>query len=78
MAQARGIKPAALWASGTELSALLDEGGNVDPAKVGQAVDAATGSLGLSRTPRADPTQGGMGEGIDPTPKFRDAFAPRA
>lgn len=78
LAQARGIKPAALWASGAELTGLLDEDGHVDPEKVGQAVNAATGTLGLSRTPRADRTQGGMGPGVDPTPKFSDAFAPRA
>lgn len=76
LAQLRGIKPAALWASGAELPALLDESGNIDPAKVGQAVDTAMGTLGLSRTPKADPTQGGMGAGIDPTPKFSDAFGP--
>lgn len=77
LAQARGIKPAALWASGAELSGLLDEGGHVDPAKVGQAIDNAMSSLGLSRTPKADPTQGGMGDGASPAPKFSDAFGPQ-
>lgn len=55
---ANGVRPAGLWAVGTQLADLLDEHGNVDPAKVREAADAAAATLGLSRAPRPDPNQG--------------------
>lgn len=75
LAQSRGVKPAALWASGAELAALLTEDGNVDPQKVTEAAEGAAVSLGLARTPRPDPTQG-QGHSAKSTPKFADAFSP--
>jgi hypothetical protein len=54
------IKPAALWASGADLGALLDASGNVDTKAVVAACEAAVSTLSLSRTPRSDPS-GGQG-----------------
>lgn len=53
------VRPAALWASGVTLDQLRDDTGNIDPAKVTEAAEAAARNLGLSRTPRPDPSQGG-------------------
>lgn len=77
LAQSAGVKPAALWASGAELAGLLDESGNVDPGKVTEAAESAMSTLGLSRTPRPDRTQGGMGTAVPSAPEFRDAFTPQ-
>lgn len=72
-------KPAALWASGTELADLLDDDGNVDPAKVSEAVDRARDELGLQRAPRTplpDPTQG-HGTGAQAANGWVAAMSPR-
>jgi len=50
---AAGVKPAGFWASGATLEDLLDESGGVDAAKLDQAINAAVGTLGLKRQPRA-------------------------
>lgn len=44
-----GIRPAALWASGARLDALLAEDGAVDAAKVTEAITAAVEQLGIQR-----------------------------
>ena len=64
------IKPAALWASGVELEALLDGGGVVDVAKVDAAVLIAAEALGirLSTGPYV-PEMGSL-----ETPAVRESF----
>jgi hypothetical protein len=42
-----GIKPEALWASGVQLSALLDAKGDIDVTKVRSAVSAAAAMFGI-------------------------------
>jgi hypothetical protein len=39
--KAFGLKPAALWATGTELEALIDDAGNIDPQRVYEPTAAA-------------------------------------
>lgn len=43
-------KPAGLWVSGVDLAELLDDSGDVDPAKVREAATTAADQLGLGRT----------------------------
>ena len=77
LAQTAGrIRPAALWASGADLADLLDDSGNVDPGKVAQAADVAARDLGLTRTPRPDPTQGRVTDRPDASHGWAQAFAP--
>lgn len=47
IATTQGIKPAALWAAGTNLPDLLTETGTVDTDAVDAAIKAASESLGL-------------------------------
>jgi hypothetical protein len=73
-----GIKPAALWASGATVDALLGDTGTVDGAKVQAAVAAARTELGIGT--RSTPKRGGL-SGALPTPAvardgWRDAFVP--
>ena len=68
------IQPAALWASGAKLADLLDADGNVDPAAVTVACDTAARTLGLSRTPKPDPSQGQGGRSS--SKGWKDAFRP--
>lgn len=70
------IRPEALWASGVELSALLDDAGNVDAERVSEAADVAVGALGLTRQPKPDANQGrsSAATGHD---SWTQAFAPR-
>jgi hypothetical protein len=42
-----GIKPAALWASGTQLEDMLGDDGVPDPEKITAAVNAARNTLGI-------------------------------
>jgi hypothetical protein len=74
-AAAAGIRPAALWAAGTELEDLLDAEGEVSGDLVTAAATAASEKLGLARVPRPDHSQGAHGE-----PAHRDnwqaAFLP--
>lgn len=59
---ARLVEPSAIWAGGVTLADLLDDDGNLDPAKATAAIDQATSRLGLAvkpTTPRPDPAQGG-------------------
>lgn len=65
-------KPSALWAAGVEVDDLLNEDGHVDPTKVKEAVEHAADTLGLSRTPRPDRSQGTAGFA---PPSQRDMFA---
>lgn len=48
-ATAGGLKPAALWASGTELAGLLGDDGTVDESKVSAAISGARESLGIPK-----------------------------
>lgn len=67
---------AALWAS-TELSELLDEGGNLDHGKVLAACEKAAEDFNVERVPDRgpDPSQGQGGDfrGV----QFSDAFRPQ-
>lgn len=74
LAQRENVRPAALWASGVELSSLLDEAGNVNPTAVAEACDNAVRTLGLSRTPKPDPAQAASSYTRPPSPRFADAF----
>lgn len=82
MVEAAHLKPTALWASGAQLDALLDEAGVVDPVKVAAAIDGARDTLGIPPVPRA-PSAEGQGRvglpigGGSPAPTFADAFRPR-
>ena len=49
LADAEGVKPAALWAAGAQLTDLLTEEGAVDPGKVAQAVEHTRAELGITR-----------------------------
>ena len=54
-------QPAALWAAGVQLGDLIDPDGQIDPAKVAQAVTTARQTLGLAaplQQPQPDPGQG--------------------
>ena len=71
------IAPDALWASGVTLEQLLDDAGDVDPARVEAAVEKAATRFRLTRRMKPDPSQGPHGgiQGYDET--FESAFAPR-
>lgn len=80
LAEAAGIRPAALWATGADLPNLLTADGTVDAAAVAERIDAATEALGLRR-----PIDGHVAaEGRYPDPaklrgigtSFEDAFKP--
>lgn len=60
------MKPAALWAAGTDLAALLTEDGAVDPVKVAAAIAVAGETLGAARVPVAPSAygQGNIGKPI--------------
>lgn len=49
LAEAAGIRPAALWATGVDLPDLLTTDGAVDAQAVAERIDAATEALGLRR-----------------------------
>lgn len=75
------VKPAAVWAAGTDLASLLAADGTVDPAKVAEAVTATREALGISPL-RAAPSAFGQGNAGVPVGSgaekgWRDAFAPR-
>lgn len=76
------LKPAAVWAAGTELGNLLAADGTVDPAKVAAAVAATRETLGISPVPAAPSAhgQGKVGEpvGMGAGQGWQDAFAPRS
>lgn len=76
------VKPAAVWAVGTELGNLLAEDGTVDPAKVSAAVAAAREALGISPIPAAAPAhlQGRVGVPVPMTAGqgWANAFAPHS
>lgn len=74
LAQAKGIKPAALWAAGTTLDSLLDDDGNVSTDAVSAALDNAVKHLGLNRTPRPDPSQGATAGNVQPSDPFAAAL----
>jgi hypothetical protein len=79
---AMGIKPAALWASGTNLDDLLDDTGVPDAAKVAKAAQTAKDTLGLVvNTPRPKLPFSALKSGAGARPPARDswleAFAPR-
>lgn len=74
------LKPAAVWAAGTELGNLLAENGTVDATKVAAAVAATRETLGISPVPVAPSAhgQGNVGEpiGTQAGQGWQDAFAP--
>ncbi|WP_142391347.1 hypothetical protein [Mycobacterium sp. ENV421] len=53
-----GLKPAALWASGTELAGLLGDDGTVDESKVSAAIAGARESLGIPKPPGGNYVKG--------------------
>lgn len=61
VAEQQHIRPAALWAAGTQLEELFDEAGNLDPAAVTAACDHAASQFNIHRGPRPDYSQGGSG-----------------
>ncbi len=73
-----GLTPKALWASNIQLTDLLDDEGEVDPAKVAAAADKARDELGIPK-----PTVGNLVPGIGNRPAppradgWTDAFAPK-
>ena len=71
-------KPSALWATGTTVDDLLDDDGDLDPAKVQEAAQAVVDELGIATAPKPDRSQGG-GEWDAPDPKeqFTAAFGPK-
>lgn len=81
LAEAAGIKPSALWASGVEIADLLvggdgDDASVIDTDKVTQAIDHAVAELGLQTQPRkpvTNPHQGQFQD--DPEPSGDDKFA---
>jgi hypothetical protein len=79
MATTMGLKPAALWASGVEISNLLTDAGTIDPAKVREAAEGARAELGITKRPAS---MAGLSSGamVPPPPRdaFRDAFVPRS
>lgn len=81
--QTRTLKPAALWAAGTELGQLLAEDGTVDAARVAEAIKAASDTLGIAtRLPVAPSSagQGNVGEAVysgQPGNGWQEAFAPK-
>lgn len=58
--------PAGLWAAGIDVASLLDDAGQVDPAKVQAATQQAAETLGLAR-PR--PKNYAAREGSNPSPR---------
>ena len=70
------MKPAALWAAGTDLAGLLTDEGTVDAEKVTAAIAAAAETLGSPRVPVAPSaygTQGRVGTSIyqaEPAPSW--------
>jgi len=73
-------RPAALWASGVTVADLLDEDGQLDPAKVTEAAEAAQQTLGAAparRTPKPDMTQGAHGSEPQPNDPLVAALSPK-
>lgn len=82
-AEAAGIKPAALWASGATLENLLGEDGTPDNARIIEAAAAARTLLGINRIPVAPSShgQGKVGIPIPFTPQggpWAGAFKPKS
>lgn len=72
-----GIKPAALWASGTELADVLDDDGQLDTDKLDAAVATAKETLGIPKRrtgPRA-PREGNTPQMSEPKNDWADAFS---
>jgi hypothetical protein len=76
-----GIKPAALWASGTQIDSLLDDNGVPDLEKITAAVATARDTLGIEKATRLNlGTRSGSGASGPAQPKrdgWIDAFAPK-
>ncbi|BCP06110.1 hypothetical protein [Mycobacterium paraintracellulare] len=76
---ALGMKPAALWAAGTELGDLLGDDGVPDPEKVDTAAAAAKETLGV-QTYKPRPLRGYQSGAMATQPKrnsWTQAFAPK-
>lgn len=79
IARNQGVKASALWAAGATLPDLLDDGGNIDPDKVSEAVATAVDALGLRRELRGHvPAEGRTPDPskLGPRSGFTDAFTP--
>lgn len=80
LAEAAGIRPAALWATGIDLPDVLTADGAVDAAQVAERIEAATADLGLQR--RVDGHVAAEGRSPDVAAlrgvgnRFEDAFRP--
>ena len=82
-AEAAGIKPAALWASGATLETLLGEDGTPDNARIIEAAAAARTMLGIYTLPVAPSSfgQGKVGISIPFSPEsgqWEGAFKPKS
>lgn len=80
MAESHGLKPKALWASGTDIDALLDDDGNVDPERVQAAVAEAASTLGIqprTRRTNIDGLRSGAAPPQPPPDTWREAFTPK-
>jgi hypothetical protein len=76
---AAGLKPAAVWALGTQVADLLADDGQPDPEKITAAIATARDELGIAaKTPRgaAGLRSGSMGPQPLP-PTFVEAFTPK-
>jgi hypothetical protein len=76
---AAGLKPQAVWATGTAVADLVGDDGQPDPAKIKAAVQAARDELGIAARPSPRGTaglhSGSMGPQQPPN-RFVDAFKP--
>lgn len=75
---ALGTKPAAVWASGAQLSDLVGEDGTPDQEKIAAAVAVAREQLGIDDRPKR-PARGltsGASVTREPVNGWREAFAP--
>ena len=77
---ALGLKAAAVWASGAQLSDLVGDDGTPDQEKITAAVAAAREQLGIDdrrpKIPARGLTSGATAPRPEPVNKWREAFAP--
>ena len=80
LASAKLAKPAGVWSAGATVDELLDDDGNVDPAKVDEAVAAAIATNGLEKKRHGPiiPGQGKQPERPVPLNTWEKAFGPPA
>jgi hypothetical protein len=75
-----GLNPAALWASGAQLTDLVDDDGTPDEVKIAAAIAAARDTLGIPATKPKTTTTTALRSGATApqarTDRFVDAFKP--